>query len=73
MSTYMSAINAIDSKGRTALDLAALTGQLDLVEKLRKTEGSRFLFGSGPRMMIIAKKRSKNVTAYLEQVTEGVE
>ena len=72
-STYVSAINAVDSKGRTALDLAALTGQLDLVEKLRKTEGSRFLFRAGPRMMIIAKKRSKNVTDYLKQVSDGVE
>jgi ankyrin repeat protein len=66
-------INTVDSKGRTALDLAALTGQLDIVKKLRCVPGSKFCYMSSPRMKLIADRRSKDVEKYLKEVKEMVE
>ena len=66
-------INTVDSKHRTALDLAALTGQLDIVKKLRGVPGSKFCFMSVPRMKLIANSRSKDVEKYLKEVKEMVE
>ena len=66
-------INTVDSKRRTALDLAALTGQLDIVKKLRGVPGSKFCYMSVPRMKLIANSRSKDVEKYLKEVKEMVE
>jgi ankyrin repeat protein len=60
-------INKVDSIGRTALDLAALTGQLDLVKRLVDA-GGEFHYKNGPRMTAIANQRSKDVVKYLEEV-----
>jgi ankyrin repeat protein len=60
-------INKVDSMGRTALDLAALTGQLDLVKRLEDA-GGEFHYKNGPRMVAIANQRSKDVLEYLEEV-----
>jgi hypothetical protein len=66
-------INTVDSKRRTALDLAALTGQLDLFKILRGVPGSKPCYMSGPRMKLIADRRSKDVEKYLKEVREMVE
>ena len=67
-----SVVNTVDRKGRTALDLAALTGQLILIARLREA-GGVFRYKNGPRMMAIGSRRSKVVEKYLEQVREAVE
>ena len=61
------AVNIKDSNGRTPLDLAALTGQLDLMALLRE-HGGRFEFKSGARMRAVARRRSEFVTTYLQLV-----
>ena len=66
-------INTVDSKGRTALDLAALTGQTNLVKLLRKVNGHEFRYMSGPRLKLLAEKRSKDVNKYLIQIRATVE
>lgn len=60
-------VNAIDSRGRTALDLAALTGQLTLVTRLRKA-GGIFQYKNGPRMLALANNRSRQIDKYLKCV-----
>jgi ankyrin repeat protein len=60
-------VNAKDSNGRTALDLAALTGQLGLIVLL-KEQGGQFEIKSGARMRAIARKRSEQVATYLRLV-----
>merc|ERR1712154_476403 len=60
-------INAVDSKGRTATDLAALTGQLDIMAYLQEA-GGVFKKRSAPRMTAIANNRSIDVGTYLRGV-----
>ena len=64
-------VNAIDSRGRTALDLAALTGQLTLVTRLRNA-GGIFQYKNGPRMLALANNRSKEMDKYLKCVRNSV-
>jgi ankyrin repeat protein len=67
----MRRINKVDYMGRTALDLAALTGQLDLVKRLEDA-GGEFHYKNGPRMVAIANQRSKDVVEYLQEVRKIV-
>jgi len=60
-------INQVDSKGRTAMDLAALTGQVSFLQLFNDHKG-RFKFNSTPRMKIIAKNRESKSLQYLEIV-----
>jgi len=64
-------VNAVDTHGRTALDLAALTGQLILVNRLREA-GGIFRYKNGPRMAALANNRSKAMEKYLKQVRTSV-
>jgi ankyrin repeat protein len=66
-----SLLNTIDSKGRTALDLAALTGQLTIVDRLREA-GCIYKYKNNSRMTAIANLRSKDVTMYLDKVRLSV-
>jgi len=65
-------VNAVDSHGRTALDLAALTGQLILVARLRQA-GGIFQYKNGPRMVALANNRSKEMEKYLKNIRKSVE
>jgi len=65
-------VNAVDSHGRTALDLAALTGQLNLVARLRQA-GGIFQYKNGPRMVALANNRSKEMEKYLKNIRKSVE
>jgi ankyrin repeat protein len=60
-------INARDSEGRTSMDLAALTGQIELMDLIESNDGE-FAFKSEPRMRAIAKKRAPHKEKYLEKV-----
>jgi ankyrin repeat protein len=64
-------VNAVDTHGRTALDLAALTGQLILVNRLREA-GGVFRYKNGPRMAALANNRSKAMEKYLKEVRTSV-
>jgi ankyrin repeat protein len=64
-------INEIDSKGRTSMDLAALTGQIDLMELIESNEGE-FAFRNGARMRAIAKNRAPHMGKYLAEVCAHV-
>jgi ankyrin repeat protein len=66
-----SLLNTIDSKGRTALDVAALTGQLTIVDRLREA-GCIYKYKNNSRMTAIANLRSKDVTMYLDKVRLSV-
>lgn len=61
------AINQVDSQGRTAMDLAALTGQVELL-KIIKEKGGTFLLMSEPRMKYIAAARQPMSDFYLEEI-----
>lgn len=60
-------VNEVDSKGRTAMDLAALTGQLELLQ-IVKDSGGKFKLNSTPKMKLIAKKRDAHSKKYLEYI-----
>jgi hypothetical protein len=64
-------VNAVDTHGRTALDLAALTGQLILVNRLRQA-GGIFRYKNGPRMAALANNRSKEMEKYLKAIRTSV-
>lgn len=64
------AINAVDSVGRTALDLAALTGQIDLFEKIRSEGGKPSYFKSESTVAQIVKARSKHLDIYKTTVRD---
>lgn len=64
-------INATDSCGRTAMDLAALTGQIELLKMLEE-KGGKFAFKRHGLMLATARLRSLNVTQYLKLVDEEV-
>ena len=66
-------INELDSKGRTPADLAALTGQLDLMNFLVQESGGSFAFKSGARMRAIARRRAPFVSQYHEMVESDLE
>lgn len=68
-----SVINELDSKGRTPADLAALTGQLDLMNFLIQESGASFAFKSGARMRAIARRRAPFVNQYHEMVESDLE
>lgn len=64
------ALNKVDSEGRSAVDLAALTGQTELMQVL-EDEGVRFTKAKA-RMRVTAKKRSKNVEDYKRCIEESI-
>jgi ankyrin repeat protein len=66
------AVNALDSKGRTCCDLAALTGQIEILDYLQGVGGS-FAFKSGARMRAIARRRAPFVSNYHEMVESELE
>lgn len=68
-----SILNAIDSRGRTPADLAALTGQTDLMNFLVQESGGSFAFKSGARMRAIARRRAPFVNQYFEMVESDLE
>ena len=61
----VSSINMLDSEGRTALDLAALTGQRDMVDLLTSRGGEHKFKGSA-RMNFVAKTRYSKHQEYLD-------
>lgn len=63
-------VNATDNKGRTAMDLAARTGQLGLVETL-KQHGGRYSRQSA-KMSVLVEKRKTFVEQYLHSVRDSV-
>jgi ankyrin repeat protein len=65
-------INVVDSKGRTALDLAALTGQMELL-CLIENKGGQFKFKNASRMKAIASKRAPHSAAFIKHVCDHVE
>ena len=65
-------INVTDSQGRTAMDLAALTGQLEIMTLIGESGGS-FAFGPRPKMKAVAKKRASQCADYLQQVQASLE
>mmetsp|Transcript_41876 Transcript_41876/g.100907 ORF Transcript_41876/g.100907 Transcript_41876/m.100907 type:complete len:223 (-) Transcript_41876:94-762(-) len=62
--------NALDSNGRTAIDLAALTGQIKVL-KLLAANGCKHKKPK-PRMIAICKKRQGLSKKYLEQVEDSL-
>jgi len=62
--------NALDSNGRTAIDLAALTGQLNVL-KLLAANGCKHKKPRA-RMIAMCKKRQGLAKKYLEQVEESL-
>lgn len=60
-------INQVDSKGRTAMDLAALTGQVSFL-RLFEDHNGKFKYKNAPKMKIIAKNRQSESQKYLEMV-----
>jgi hypothetical protein len=60
-----------DSQGRTALDLAALTGQMELMPMLEKA-GVKHKKSNKPKMRVTAKKRSPNVEAYKRYILDSL-
>jgi ankyrin repeat protein len=58
-------VNALDSQGRTAQDLAALTGQLELVRLISKS-GGKHEIKSKTKMKIIAEARAPKTEQYLQ-------
>ncbi|CAJ1948218.1 unnamed protein product [Cylindrotheca closterium] len=62
--------NTIDSNGRTAIDLAALTGQMQVL-KLLADNGCKHERPK-PKMIAICKKRSDLSKKYLEQVNDSL-
>jgi hypothetical protein len=67
-----SLVNEIDSRGRTAMDLCALTGQIALMELL-ECKGGAFKYKNSVRMKATAKRRASQADAYLEQVLKELE
>ena len=65
-------INACDSHGRTAMCLATLTGQVDLMDLIAATPGAEFKFCNASRMRAIAKRNAPRVKEYLEDVMSGL-
>lgn len=65
-------LNAVDSDGRTATDLAALTGQTDLMNFLVQ-KGGKFAKKSRSRMKALANKRAPAVKDYLQLIQEELE
>ncbi|KAL3937368.1 MAG: hypothetical protein SGBAC_007515 [Bacillariaceae sp.] len=63
--------NAVDSNGRSAIDLAAMTGQLDVL-KLLAANGCKHRKEPKPKMLAICKKRQPLATKYLEQVVKSL-
>lgn len=63
--------NAVDSNGRAAIDLAALTGQLDVLKHLAEN-GCKHEKEPKPKMIAICKKRQPLAKKYLEQVIESL-
>ena len=64
-------LNATDSCGRTAMDLAALTGQTNLVHLL-EDHGGKFVFKRRGPMLALARLRSLYVAQYLKLVEEAL-
>mmetsp|Transcript_41872 Transcript_41872/g.100899 ORF Transcript_41872/g.100899 Transcript_41872/m.100899 type:complete len:251 (-) Transcript_41872:94-846(-) len=62
--------NVLDSSGRTAIDLAALTGQITVL-KLLAANGCKHKKPK-PRMIAICKKRQGLAKKYLEQVEDSL-
>jgi len=60
-------INKLDSKGRTSLDLAALTGQTDMLEILTSRGGS-YKYKNVVRMKRTAKARRKKHQLYVNYI-----
>lgn len=61
-------LNAVDSVGRTALDLAALTGQMNLMDKIYVAGGKPAYFKNEVTVLKIAKARSKHLHTYKSTV-----
>lgn len=66
-------LNQIDSKGRTALDLAALTGQVKLMQLLEKQRVTRYKYANSAKMRAISRKRSALVEAYKEYILNTID
>lgn len=64
-------LNGIDSCGRTAMDLAALTGQTEVV-KMLESKGGKFSYKRRGPMLALARLRSLYVPQYLKLVEEEV-
>jgi ankyrin repeat protein len=64
-------LNGIDSCGRTAMDLAALTGQTEVVNML-ESKGGKFSYKRRGPMLALARLRSLYVPQYLKLVEEEV-
>ena len=60
-------LNALDSCGRTALDLAALTGQIEVMMMI-ESRGGIYSYRTRDRMVKKAKKRARYVSQYLKLV-----
>jgi ankyrin repeat protein len=60
-------LNALDSCGRTALDLAALTGQIETMTMI-ESRGGIYSYRNRDRMVKKAKKRVRYLTQYLKLV-----
>lgn len=60
-------LNALDSCGRTALDLAALTGQIEVMTMI-ESRGGIYSYRTRDRMVKKAKKRARYVSQYLKLV-----
>ena len=60
-------INQRDKHNRTAMDLASLSGQLEILDIFEKN-GDEFAYKPRPRMKAIAKKRSSHVELYRRKV-----
>ena len=58
-------VNIVDKQGRTAKDLAALSGQVDIMELL---DNLKFMYNSRAWMRFQAKKRASQSSEYLAHV-----
>lgn len=66
-------INQVDSEGRAAMDLAALTGQVPFLQVYYREYDYRFKFKNATRMKTIAKIREAGSQKYLENVRSSIQ
>jgi len=66
-------INRQDSQGRTAMDLASLTGQVKLMHILKKEPTAKFHFKAAAKMKKIAEVRSSKLEKYKQYVLDSLE
>jgi hypothetical protein len=64
-------INTVDSQGRSAMDMAALTGQIGLMALIEQN-GGQFMLYSQARGQALANKRSQFVDDYREQIRDSL-